>query len=163
MIAVAFVVLAAIFATMRWTRLGLIARGTMQNANMAAALGVNPPCRGLSTRPTCSTFSTSRLSRATSFWTAGLCTSSGPPPGAGQGAQAGVGVVAERIAEGARGHLALGGAVGESRRLQVVLDVVAEGDRQQGEGADQGQDELRPGPGEVGDPIHGAGLYQNSK
>ena len=42
-IAVAFVVLAAIFATMRWTRLGLIARGTMQNANMAAALGVNPP------------------------------------------------------------------------------------------------------------------------
>ena len=28
---------------MRWTRLGLIARGTMQNANMAAALGVNPP------------------------------------------------------------------------------------------------------------------------
>lgn len=42
-IAVALVVLAAIFATMRWTRLGLIARGTMQNANMAAALGVNPP------------------------------------------------------------------------------------------------------------------------
>ena len=42
-IAVAFVVLAAIFVTMRWTRLGLIARGTMQNANMAAALGVNPP------------------------------------------------------------------------------------------------------------------------
>ena len=33
----------AIFAVMRWTRLGLIARGTMQNANMAAALGVNPP------------------------------------------------------------------------------------------------------------------------
>jgi branched-chain amino acid transport system permease protein len=42
-IAVAIVVLAAIFATLRWTRLGLIARGTMQNANMAAALGVNPP------------------------------------------------------------------------------------------------------------------------
>src|SRR6202047_5540187 len=42
-IAVAAVVLAAIFAVMRWTRLGLIARGTMQNANMAAALGVNPP------------------------------------------------------------------------------------------------------------------------
>ena len=42
-IAVAIVVLAAIFAVMRWTRLGLIARGTMQNANMAAALGVNPP------------------------------------------------------------------------------------------------------------------------
>ena len=41
-IAVAAVVLAAIFAVMRWTRLGLIARGTMQNANMAAALGVNP-------------------------------------------------------------------------------------------------------------------------
>jgi branched-chain amino acid transport system permease protein len=42
-IAVAAVVLGAIFAVMRWTRLGLIARGTMQNANMAAALGVNPP------------------------------------------------------------------------------------------------------------------------
>ena len=42
-IAVAAVVLAAIFAVMRWTRLGLIARGTMQNADMAAALGVNPP------------------------------------------------------------------------------------------------------------------------
>jgi branched-chain amino acid transport system permease protein len=42
-IGVAIVVLALIFAVMRWTRLGLIARGTMQNANMAAALGVNPP------------------------------------------------------------------------------------------------------------------------
>jgi len=42
-IAVAVAVLSAIFAVMRWTRLGLIARGTMQNANMAAALGVNPP------------------------------------------------------------------------------------------------------------------------
>src|SRR5260370_42342615 len=42
-IAVAIVVLAAIFAVMRWTRLGLIARGTMQNANMAAGLGVKPP------------------------------------------------------------------------------------------------------------------------
>src|SRR6202007_2418761 len=35
-IAVAIVVLGAIFAAMRGTRLGLIARGTMQNANMAA-------------------------------------------------------------------------------------------------------------------------------
>src|SRR5207302_2881533 len=42
-ITVAVVVLWAIFAILRWTRLGLIARGTMQNANMAAALGVNPP------------------------------------------------------------------------------------------------------------------------
>jgi branched-chain amino acid transport system permease protein len=42
-IAVAIAVLAGIFAVMRWTRLGLIARGTMQNANMAAALGVDPP------------------------------------------------------------------------------------------------------------------------
>jgi len=42
-IAVAVMVLASIFAIMRWTRLGLIARGTMQNADMAAALGVNPP------------------------------------------------------------------------------------------------------------------------
>src|SRR5450631_2052917 len=42
-IAVAAVVMAGIFGVLRWTRLGLIARGTMQNANMAAALGVNPP------------------------------------------------------------------------------------------------------------------------
>ena len=42
-IGVAVVVLGAIFAAMRGTRFGLIARGTMQNANMAAALGVNPP------------------------------------------------------------------------------------------------------------------------
>jgi len=42
-IAVAVVVMAGIFGVLRWTRLGLIARGTMQNANMAAALGVNPP------------------------------------------------------------------------------------------------------------------------
>ena len=42
-IAVAIAVLAGIFAVLRWTRLGLIARGTMQNASMAAALGVNPP------------------------------------------------------------------------------------------------------------------------
>src|SRR4029078_4312724 len=42
-IAVATGVLASIFVVMRWTRLGLLARGTMQNANMAAALGGNPP------------------------------------------------------------------------------------------------------------------------
>ena len=41
-IAVAAMVLGAMFAVMRWTRLGLIARGTMQNPAMAAALGVNP-------------------------------------------------------------------------------------------------------------------------
>jgi branched-subunit amino acid ABC-type transport system permease component len=41
-IAVAVVVMAGIFAVLRWTRLGLIARGTMQNANMASALGVKP-------------------------------------------------------------------------------------------------------------------------
>src|SRR3981189_231217 len=42
-IVVAVVVMAGLFAVLRWTRLGLIARGTMQNASMAAALGVNPP------------------------------------------------------------------------------------------------------------------------
>jgi branched-subunit amino acid ABC-type transport system permease component len=42
-IAAAAVILFGVFAVMRFTRLGLIARGTMQNANMAAALGVNPP------------------------------------------------------------------------------------------------------------------------
>jgi branched-subunit amino acid ABC-type transport system permease component len=41
-IAVAALVMAGLFVVLRWTRLGLIARGTMQNANMAAALGVKP-------------------------------------------------------------------------------------------------------------------------
>jgi branched-chain amino acid transport system permease protein len=41
-IGVALVVLFGVLAILRFTRLGLIARGTMQNANMAAALGVNP-------------------------------------------------------------------------------------------------------------------------
>jgi branched-chain amino acid transport system permease protein len=41
-IGVAIVVLGGVLAVLRFTRLGLIARGTMQNANMAAALGVNP-------------------------------------------------------------------------------------------------------------------------
>jgi branched-chain amino acid transport system permease protein len=41
-ILVAFVVLGAVLATLRYTRMGLIARGTMQNGAMAAALGVNP-------------------------------------------------------------------------------------------------------------------------
>ncbi len=42
-IAVATAVLGGVYVVLRHTRLGLIARGTMQNANMAAALGVNPP------------------------------------------------------------------------------------------------------------------------
>src|SRR5438093_13707211 len=42
-IAVAGVVLFAIFVVLRGTRLGLIARGTMQDANMSAALGSKPP------------------------------------------------------------------------------------------------------------------------
>ncbi len=37
------VLLAGIFVVLRYTRLGLFARGTMQNANMAAALGLSPP------------------------------------------------------------------------------------------------------------------------
>jgi branched-chain amino acid transport system permease protein len=41
-IIVALVVLAGVLATLRYTRAGLIARGTMQNGAMAAALGVNP-------------------------------------------------------------------------------------------------------------------------
>jgi branched-subunit amino acid ABC-type transport system permease component len=41
-IAVAVVVMAGVFVVLRWTRLGLIARGTMQNADMASALGVKP-------------------------------------------------------------------------------------------------------------------------
>ncbi len=42
-IAVAVAVLLCVLAALRFTRFGLIARGAMQNANMAAALGVNPP------------------------------------------------------------------------------------------------------------------------
>ncbi len=41
-IAVTVLLLAAIYLVLRFTRLGLFARGTMQNANMAAALGLNP-------------------------------------------------------------------------------------------------------------------------
>ena len=36
-------ILGVIFMALRGTRLGLIARGTMENPNMAAALGVSPP------------------------------------------------------------------------------------------------------------------------
>lgn len=39
---VAILLLAGVFAALRFTRFGLIARATMQNADMAAALGVNP-------------------------------------------------------------------------------------------------------------------------
>ena len=42
-IAVAAAVLIGVYVVLRHTRLGLIARGTMQNASMAAALGVRPP------------------------------------------------------------------------------------------------------------------------
>jgi branched-chain amino acid transport system permease protein len=35
--------LAGLFVMLRFTRFGLIVRATMQNANMAAAIGVNPP------------------------------------------------------------------------------------------------------------------------
>lgn len=40
--AMALVVMAIVFAVMRYTRFGLIARATMQNPNMASALGINP-------------------------------------------------------------------------------------------------------------------------
>jgi len=42
-IAISALVMLAVFLVLRYTKLGLIARGTMQNANMAAALGVSPP------------------------------------------------------------------------------------------------------------------------
>lgn len=42
-ICVGALLLAATIAVLRFTRLGLIARGTMQNPNMAAALGLSPP------------------------------------------------------------------------------------------------------------------------
>lgn len=42
LIGVAVALLVAVYVVLRHTRLGLIARGTMQNANMAAALRVSP-------------------------------------------------------------------------------------------------------------------------
>jgi branched-chain amino acid transport system permease protein len=42
-VAVAAVVALGIWVLLRKTRFGLIARGTMQNADMAAALGLSPP------------------------------------------------------------------------------------------------------------------------
>jgi len=41
LIATAFVLLAATYAALRFTRAGLLARGTMQNAQMAEALGMH--------------------------------------------------------------------------------------------------------------------------
>ena len=43
LVGLAAAILAVIFIVLRRTRLGLIARGTMENPNMAAALGVSPP------------------------------------------------------------------------------------------------------------------------
>jgi urea transport system permease protein len=43
LVGVAAAILALIFVVLRRTRLGLVARGTMENADMAAALGVSPP------------------------------------------------------------------------------------------------------------------------
>src|SRR5499426_1282650 len=43
LIGVAAAILVAIYVVLRTTRLGLVARGTMENPGMAAALGVSPP------------------------------------------------------------------------------------------------------------------------
>ncbi|HEX3993219.1 MAG TPA: branched-chain amino acid ABC transporter permease [Acetobacteraceae bacterium] len=43
MIVMAVIVVAGIFVLLRFTRFGLIVRATMQNPDMAAALGVSPP------------------------------------------------------------------------------------------------------------------------
>src|SRR6266850_1830758 len=43
LVGIAAAILAVIFIALRRTRLGLIARATMENPNMAAALGVSPP------------------------------------------------------------------------------------------------------------------------
>lgn len=42
LIIVAVIIVAALYGVLRYTKFGLLARGTMQNADMAAALGVNP-------------------------------------------------------------------------------------------------------------------------
>src|SRR5947207_1592312 len=43
LVGIAAAILVAIYVVLRTTRLGLLARGTMENPNMAAALGVSPP------------------------------------------------------------------------------------------------------------------------
>jgi branched-subunit amino acid ABC-type transport system permease component len=43
LVGIAAAILLALYALLRTTRLGLLARGTMENPNMAAALGVSPP------------------------------------------------------------------------------------------------------------------------
>src|SRR5216683_2015156 len=43
LVGIAAAILLALYAVLRTTRLGLLARGTMENPNMAAALGVSPP------------------------------------------------------------------------------------------------------------------------
>jgi branched-chain amino acid transport system permease protein len=43
LVAIAAAIIAAIFLVLRRTRVGLVARGTMENPAMAAALGVSPP------------------------------------------------------------------------------------------------------------------------
>ncbi|GAB0116455.1 branched-chain amino acid ABC transporter permease [Acidisoma sp. 7E03] len=48
-IIVAILALVGLYAMLRFTRYGLIVRATMQNANMAAAIGVNPPTIYMST------------------------------------------------------------------------------------------------------------------
>lgn len=42
LIAMAVLVVAVLYGLLRYTKFGLVARGTMQNADMAAVLGVNP-------------------------------------------------------------------------------------------------------------------------
>jgi branched-subunit amino acid ABC-type transport system permease component len=43
LVAIATTILAVLYVVLRATRLGLLARATMENPNMAAALGVSPP------------------------------------------------------------------------------------------------------------------------
>ncbi len=43
LISITAVILIAVYIVLKWTRLGLVARGTIQNADMAAALGISTP------------------------------------------------------------------------------------------------------------------------
>src|SRR5258705_8720398 len=49
LVGIAATILVAIYVVLRTTRLGLLARGTMENPNMAAALGAGPPPGGTAT------------------------------------------------------------------------------------------------------------------
>ena len=108
---------------------------------------------GLTTRPTYSTLRHPAAEPVDLAAHGGAARSSGPPPGrADDEHDRRVGVVAERVATSVSVARSLSEAVSvKPAALQVLLDVFADRDREDDEGADRGEDELRVLPGQVGD------------